>query len=230
MYELPIFPLNTVLFPGMPLRLHVFEERYKLMMKHIFETNRTFGVCLIKNGLEAYGPLATPYLTGCTARVTHVEPLPDGRFDLTAVGDERFQIVQTSYDQPYLNAFVEGAPLKSHHSIEVMRGMSSLRQRVSKYLAILSRTAEADPEGGEGLIDLDFDLNLLQLPEDPMMLIYLSAALLQISPYEKQPLLESETAAHMLRRLQLIYRRELAILPGLLEVPSTQAGAAALWN
>ena len=50
MFELPIFPLNTVLFPGMPLRLHIFEHRYLSMMKHVLETNHTFGVCLIKTG------------------------------------------------------------------------------------------------------------------------------------------------------------------------------------
>ena len=61
MLELPLFPLNTVLFPGMPLNLHIFEERYKRMMQACIESSKPFGVVLIKQGLEAHGPLADPF-------------------------------------------------------------------------------------------------------------------------------------------------------------------------
>lgn len=228
MYEIPIFPLDTVLFPGMPLRLHIFEERYKRMMDHVLDTNRTFGVCLIKSGLEAHGPLAQPFLTGCTARVVQIEPLPDGRMNLTAVGDERFRIIKTGNADPYLNAFVESQPLVSHHSISVVRGVHSLRSRVQKYLGLLSRSSEGQP--GEDNPDLDMDLTSLQLPEDPMMLIYLSAALLQIPSIEKQPLLEAETAAGLLVHLQRLYRRELAVLPRMMDINEDNPGGSARVN
>jgi uncharacterized protein len=228
MFELPIFPLHTVLFPGMPLRLHIFEDRYKLMMKRVMETNHTFGVCLIKSGQEASGPMADPFHVGCTARVIQVEPLTDGQLNLTVVGDERFHILRTGTPLPYLSAFVESMPLKSHHTIDVVRGSHVLRKRVTSYLALLARITDNEEEAEN--LDLNFDLTDLQLPEDPMMLIYLSAALLQVPPSEKQPMLEADTAALLLQQVQRIYRRELAVLPALLDVGADQARGSAWSN
>jgi uncharacterized protein len=228
MFELPLFPLNTVLFPGMPLRLHIFEERYKVMLQRVLQTNQTFGVNLIRKGAEASGPLAEPYDVGCTARVVQVEPLEDGHMNLTVVGDERFHILRMGVGQPYLTAFVESTPLKAHQTLEVVRGVRVLRQRLAGYLNLLSRYSQ-EGEGGDGL-HLDFDLTELQLPEDPMMLIYLSAALLQIPAAEKQPLLEAETAQDLLNKIQRLFRRELAVLPPLLMVSEEQARGSAWVN
>lgn len=228
MFELPLFPLNTVLFPGMPLRLHVFEDRYKIMMERVLSTNQTFGVNLIKKGAEAQGPLAEPYEVGCTARVVQVERLEEGQINLTVVGDERFHILRLGAGQPYLTAFVESTPLKAHQTLEVVRGVRVLRQRLVRYLALLAKHSKED-EGGEG-IQMDIDLTGLQLPEDPMMLIYLSAALLQIPAAEKQPLLEAETAQELLDKIQRLFRRELAVLPIVLAVSEEQARVAAWAN
>ncbi len=142
MYELPIFPLHTVLFPGMPLRLHIFEPRYQAMFKRVLETTRTFGVCCIKTGEEALGPLALPYPVGCTARVIDVEKLDDGHMNITAVGEERFQILNPNHSLPYLSAMVESTPLKSHLSLDVVRGTQLLRRQVTSYLSILTSLAE----------------------------------------------------------------------------------------
>lgn len=232
MFELPLFPLNTVLFPGMPLRLHVFEDRYRLMMQQVMKTNHTFGVNLIKSGAEALGALPDPYETGCTARVVQVEPLEDGRLNLTVVGDERFHILRMGVGQPYLTAFVESTPLQAHHTLEVVRGVRSLRERMARYLALLARYTAAD-ENGEAQashLDLDIDLANLQLPDDPMMLLYLSGALLQIPAHEKQPLLEADTAALLLEKVQRMYRRELAVLPPLCQVSEETARACAWVN
>ncbi len=226
MFELPLFPLSTVLFPGMPVRLHVFEERYRLMLKRVMETNRTFGVNLIKKGTEALGPLPEPFETGCTARVVEVEPLESGEFNLTIVGDERFRILRIGAGQPYLTAFVESMPLEAHHTLDVVRGARLLRARVVKYLALLSKHAGEDKGG----LEMDIDMTGLQLPEDPMMLIYMAAALLQIPSIEKQPLLEADTAALLLQKTRQLYRRELALLPPLFEVSEEQARVSAWVN
>jgi Lon protease-like protein len=228
MFELPIFPLNTVLFPGMPLHLHIFEERYQRMMDHVLTTSRTFGVCLIKSGLEASGPTAIPHTIGCTARVIQAEPLEDGRMNLTVVGDERFHILKAGSGEPYLSAFVESLPLKSHHSMEVVRGAHLLRKQVSIYLSLLTRITGKDHEAND--LDLDLDLTGLELPDEPMMLIYLSAALLQVPPHEKQPLLEADTAALLLQGVLRLYRRESAVLPQLINVSDEQARGAAACN
>jgi Lon protease-like protein len=226
MFELPIFPLNTVLFPGMPVRLHVFEERYLLMLQRVLQTNRTFGINLIKKGAEALGPLPEPFETGCTARVIDVEPQENGEYNLTVVGDERFHILHMGANQPYLTAFVESTPLQAHHTLDVVRGARLLRARTVKYLALLAKHAGEENSG----LEMDIDLTGLQLPDDPMLLIYMSAALLQIPAVEKQPLLEADTAAMLLEKVQQMYRRELAILPPMFDVSEDQARSSAWVN
>lgn len=227
MYDLPIFPLNTVLFPGMPLRLHIFEERYKLMLQHVLRGNRTFGVCLIKSGAEALGPVALPYHTGCTARIVEVDVLEDGRANLTAVGDERFRILKSGPAMPFPRAVVENAPLLSAHSIPLARGAHVLRGQLGEYLALLNRLESQENAGDE---EIDFYLTGLDLPDDPLALIYLAASLLQVPAGEKQPLLEADTGADLLRLLQRLLRRELAVLPPLLSVSPEQARLSAWVN
>lgn len=228
MFELPLFPLHTVLFPGMPLRLQVFEDRYRVLVHQALKTNQTFGVNLIKSGAEALGPLPEPYEMGCTARIVQVDGQEDGRLNLTVVGDERFRILRMGAGQPYLTAFVESTPLKTHQTLEVVRGVRALREHLVKYLALLSRLTQAD--NGHAGLELDFDLRDLQLPDDPMMLIYLSAALLQIPAVEKQPILEADTAAQLLDRVQRLCRRELCVLPPLLNINEDDAKDSAWMN
>lgn len=228
MFELPIFPLNTVLFPGMPLRLHIFEDRYKMMIQRALTTNQTFGVALIKNGEEAGGPVPTPFTTGCTARVVQVEPAANDTFNMTVIGDERFRVLRMGMVEPYLTAYVESAPLLSHHSMEVVRGVHGLRKRMSRYLALIGRYLNQNEENPSK--DPELDLTQMQLPEDPMMLIYLSAALLQIPANEKQPLLEVDTLVNLLEQVQRLYRRELSLLPSLSSVTEEQARTSAWAN
>jgi Lon protease-like protein len=196
------------------------------MFHKVMQTNHTFGVNLIRSGMEALGPLALPYEMGCTARVVNVEALEGGHFNLTAVGDERYRILRSSDVQPYMTAFVESTPLQAHHTMEVVRGSHGMRRLLARYLHMLAQAQKSEEEGGG--IDLDIDLRGLQFPEDPMMLIYLSAALLQIPPSEKQPLLETDTAALLLEQVQRLFRRELAVMPPLLEV-SEEAARESAW-
>lgn len=106
MSRLRLFPLRTVLFPGMDLQLQVFEERYRTLVAECLESGEPFGVVLIKEGPEVGGP-AVPHSMGCTARITRVTPTRDGRLALSAVGGARFRIVTLHEDRPYLSADVE---------------------------------------------------------------------------------------------------------------------------
>src|SRR6476469_494249 len=99
--RLALFPLNTVLFPGMPLPLHIFEERYKLMIGRCIEENRPFGVVLIRSGPEVGGP-ATPHVVGTTAEISGWKRLEDGRLNLIVMGTERFRIVEVVRQEPYM--------------------------------------------------------------------------------------------------------------------------------
>jgi len=104
--RLRLFPLQTVLFPGMALSLQVFEERYRTLVAECLETGEPFGVVLIKQGAEV-GENAVPYSIGTTARIRRVAPARDGRLALDAVGERRFRILATFKDRPYLSAEVE---------------------------------------------------------------------------------------------------------------------------
>jgi Lon protease-like protein len=98
--RIPLFPLDVVLFPGIPLPLHIFEERYKLMVGECMEQRREFGVVMTReDGIAA---------VGCTAAILQVvKRYPDGRMDILAVGRVPFQMSDVFDEKPYLEAAVE---------------------------------------------------------------------------------------------------------------------------
>ena len=99
--QLPLFPLNLVLFPGMRLPLHIFEERYKTMISDCIDRDAPFGVLLIKEGLEAGGP-AEPFRIGTTARITQNTQLEGGRLNILTVGEKRFELVDIVRSTPFM--------------------------------------------------------------------------------------------------------------------------------
>lgn len=103
--ELPIFPLNTVLFPGGRLPLHIFEDRYKLMINMCIDERRPFGVCLAREGHEV-GDAAQPFDVGTTAHIGEVQRLQEGRLNVICTGGERFRIREITERTPYLIAEV----------------------------------------------------------------------------------------------------------------------------
>lgn len=107
--ELRLFPLRTVLFPGMKLPLQVFEPRYRQLVAECMEYSEPFGVALIREGVEVGGP-AVPHTVGTTARIESVVPDADGRLQLATLGRRRFRILSLHTDRPYLWADVEYPP------------------------------------------------------------------------------------------------------------------------
>ena len=109
-YELPLFPLRTVLFPGQTLPLHIFEPRYRQMVADCMASDRTFGVALIREGAEVGGP-AVPYEVGTTAVIQGVDRLDDGRLNIVTIGHERFRLQEVdSSAKPYLVGRVAAYP------------------------------------------------------------------------------------------------------------------------
>lgn len=205
MIELPLFPLNTVLFPGMPLNLHIFEERYKQMINTCISEKMPFGVVLISEGVEALGPLASPHRMGCTARITQMQPLYQGRMNLVAVGQERFRIVELDRDsQPYLMGKVEMSPLMVRDEINLIEQGSKLRPHVLHYLEMLSNVG-----------DVQFEPE--QLPTEPLSLGYLAAYLVRVEADKKQSLLEAKTASQFVARVRALYSTENALLETMLK-------------
>ena len=110
MARLPLFPLNSVLFPGAALPLHIFEERYKLMIGRCLQSGSPFGVLLIRSGSEV-GEATEPFEVGTTARIVRVQPLDEGRMNLVCLGERRFRLLRKLRETPYLVGEVE--PLDS---------------------------------------------------------------------------------------------------------------------
>ena len=204
MVELPLFPLNTVLFPGMPLMLHIFEDRYKQMISYCLEEELPFGVVLIRDGKEALGPLAEPHSIGCTARIVEVQKLSEGRMNLTSVGERRFRIISLDYDSAYLIGKVAYYPFNEGDPGQLLQAAGNLAPKVRQYMQILNEV--------EGL-ELDPD----NLPKDPLILAHLSAVLLQIPAEVKQDLLTSASAFDLLDKSNQVYRREIAFLRAMVD-------------
>src|SRR4030042_2031651 len=99
--ELPLFPLNVVLFPGQVLPLHIFEDRYRLMIRRCLAEDTSFGVVLTQRAEET-GETAEPHAIGTVARIVESEHLPDGALNIVAVGTERFRIRRLLHDKPTL--------------------------------------------------------------------------------------------------------------------------------
>lgn len=206
MMDLPLFPLNTVLFPGMPLNLHIFEERYKLMINECIEKRQPFGVVLINNNKPDTSRHVKTALIGCTAQISQVQPLREGRMNISAIGRERFRVTQFKYDRPYLYADVDLYPLLANITSQTINNMHKLKHKIQAYLKILEKAGQ-------------LNFNLAMLPNDPTTLAYFAAVLLQVEANHKQALLETSDLSTMVDSLLKHYRREVALLNIMLNPP-----------
>lgn len=200
MFSLPLFPLNTVLFPGLPLRLNIFEPRYKQMIKRCLETGENFGIVLIKRGRESLGPLADPFMIGCTAQLVQVQPTEDDRYDITAIGRERFRILsldRTTF--PYLMGSVEVFPFSGQDQTTLQLSAQPLRHWVKRYFEALAQATNTQ-------------MDSRYIPTDPIGLAFLATYLLQVPPNEKQEILEIEDMDQLLHSVVELYRREVSLV------------------
>ncbi|OGO33884.1 MAG: hypothetical protein A2W35_01120 [Chloroflexi bacterium RBG_16_57_11] len=210
--ELPLFPLNTVLFPGAPIHLHIFEERYKHMIHMCLDEQRPFGVVLIRRGAEASGPLAEPHTVGCSAMIIHSQRLEQGRMNIVAIGQQRFRILSMdSRAFPYLMGVVQPFPIEPGDPLEIARRGDHLRRQVTRFVQTQLKAV--------GQV-----LDVTNLPEDPVELAHLAASVLQISAEQKQQLLQIVRADDLMDRVQSIYRREQALTESLLSHGERESG------
>lgn len=193
---LPLFPLNLVLFPGMPLPLHIFEERYKAMIGECRDTDKPFGVVLIKEGLEVGEP-ADPYMTGTAARIIQVEQLDDGRMNILTQGERRFQVMEITQKVPYLVGLVRY--LDEERGDTPVQMLAEMVEGFSRYLRNIEALSGGWTAGA-------------QLPQDPVLLSYAVAGSLDVPTAVRQQILESATAAHRLEILGPLLRKGNEIL------------------
>lgn len=204
--RLPLFPLGTVLFPGIVLPLHIFEERYKTMIRRCLASDAQLGIVLIRTGWEV-GPAATPYEVGTVARIARSDALADGKLNIAIVGQRRFRIRGLVDGESYLQADVD---VLDESSIDVPdRLISSIRQQFVEYVQTLRRLARRVER-------------TVRVPDTPLELSYAVAANLQISRGEQQALLEA-APEQRLKDENDILRREISLLQRLGAVSSRRA-------
>jgi Lon protease-like protein len=200
--EIPLFELGVVLFPHMPLQLHVFEERYRAMLRHCDEEGTSFGVVAIREGVEVGGG-AVSHDVGTLAQIRRLERLEDGRANLLVTGASRFRVLRRITDHPYPAAEVEYLEDTPGNPETLHRLGAEVRDAFGRYAATLQQMASQQPSVDE-------------LPDDPELLGYLAAAALQVEVPHKQRLLEAESAEERLRMCMALLRREEALLERML--------------
>src|ERR1700722_2841548 len=107
---IPLFPLGSVLYPGLVLPLHIFEDRYRQLVRDLLAgpEPQAFGVVAIKEGRETgIAGVSALHEIGCTATLRQVDQYDDGRYDLVTVGAERFRLAGLDESRPYLQGDVE---------------------------------------------------------------------------------------------------------------------------
>ena len=193
--ELPLFPLETVLFPYASLQLHVFEERYREMVRDCLEYDRRFGIVLIRESSDL-GPLADPYLVGTAVRIVQVHNYPDGRMDLHVQGERRFRIRRLDEASAYPIGFVE--PVIEASSEDTPRA-HALVCRARESFQILVRRLLSHP-----------NINVhVEFPNDPMALSFTIANLLPMENLVKQRLLETTDTLERISELLPILERQI---------------------
>jgi uncharacterized protein len=203
---LPLFPLESVLFPGALMPLHIFEPRYRLLIRRCIERQQPFGIVLIRSGNEVGGG-ADPYHVGTEAKIVAESPLPDGRSYIVTRGERRFEVESLVPDaEPYLMGRVRflDEPDGEGASLNVGRALDAL----SAYLLAVLAVTE-DSRGERALADEMRDAS-------PGDVAYRIAGTLAVDAPKQQELLELATASDRLAEETRILDRETELLRDLL--------------
>jgi uncharacterized protein len=208
--SLPLFPLGTVLFPGLVLPLHIFEERYKQLIRDLLEETepRRFGVIAIRSGRETgVDGISSLHEVGCTATVREIAEVSDGQFDIVTVGTDRFRVRSLSEAQPYLTGAVEMLDEPTGDDAAARLAAAAVQRAFRAYLNVLA-------DRGAAVISVP------DLPDEPILLSYLVAASMIIELADRQTLLAEPDAVSRLSAESALLARETAILRELGSTPA----------
>ncbi|MDA8320848.1 MAG: LON peptidase substrate-binding domain-containing protein [Actinomycetota bacterium] len=208
--SLPLFPLGTVLFPGLVLPLHIFEDRYRQLVRDLLDgpEPRRFGVIAIREGRETgITGVTALHEIGCVAEIREVTPLEDGEYDLVTLGTERFRLHSIDESLPYLRGEVEmiGDPVGDEAEAALVA--QAVGQSFTEYLDVIA-------ERGSAVITVP------ELPTDPAVLSYLVAAAMVLDLPERQGLLAQPDTFARLRAERGLLAREIAMLKSLGSTPA----------
>lgn len=191
---IPIFPLPLVQFPGAVTPLHIFEPRYRKMLKDAMERDRSFGIIYRNDQLMLESELLPPGSIGCTIEVAVLQELPDGRSNALCVGGQRFSLLRYVEGEPYLQAEVEffEDDITLDDLTEAAEESKTLFKRL--HTALRKMKAESDRDAEQAP----------ELPEDPQTVSFIVAAYLDIEANDKQELLEMTNTKERLREVNKI--------------------------
>ena len=188
--ELPLFPLPIVLFPGVPLPLHIFEPRYRQMLTDVRRGNSLFGLSYFDpDSSTSERPL--PGHVGCVAEISETQTMPDGRSNILTVGLVRYRVDDyVDRGDPYLVARVSF--FEDDAEDETLLGESS--REVAQIFTRIARAVRLINDERANLPDIS--------DTDPQRLSFLVAAAMEVDTDVKQELLELRLTSERLRRLR----------------------------
>jgi Lon protease-like protein len=207
---LPLFPLGTVLYPGLLLPLNIFEERYRELVRDLLDgpEPRRFGVIAIRKGRETgVDGISALYQIGCTATLREVAEQEDGRYHLVTVGTQRFRLASLDNSRPYLQGEVD--LLEEEVGDEAAAGLA----------------VHAVQRGFHGYVDAlasreSIEVTVPELPDEPLLLSYLVAASMILDLSVRQDLLAEPDAERRLGAERALLARETTMLRSLTAAPA----------
>lgn len=191
---IPIFPLPLVQFPGAVTPLHIFEPRYRKMLKDLTEGDKTFGIVYRNDEMLLESEPLPVGSIGCSVEIAAQQELADGRANVVCVGVSRFNLVAYVEGQPYLQAeveFFDDDILFDDLSAEVLQVKKSFRRLSSVIRKLRGETGKDDD-------------SLPDLPDDPQALSFIVAAYLDIDTDDKQNLLKMTDTSRRLREVNTL--------------------------
>lgn len=193
--ELPLFPLPVVMFPGMPMPLHIFEPRYRTMLTDIRASDSLFGLSYFDSASSSQDIPPTGHI-GCVAEVTETQSLPDGRSNVLAVGVIRYEVEDyVERDDPYLVvrvSFFEDEEEPGQKLLSSAREVAATFMRIANAIRVIN----------------DERSNLPDITDtEPQRLSFLVAAAMELELETKQELLELRSTSERLDRLRDLLAR-----------------------
>jgi len=207
---LPLFPLGTVLYPGLLLPLNIFEERYRELVRDLLAgpEPRRFGVIAIRKGRETgVDGISALYPIGCTATVREVAEQDDGRYHLLTVGTQRFRLASLDKSRPYLQGEVD--LLEEEVGDEAAAGLAvhAVQRGFHGYVEALASRESVE-------------VSVPELPDEPLLLSYLVAASMILDLSVRQDLLAEPDAERRLGAERALLARETTMLRSLTAMPA----------
>jgi len=207
---LPLFPLGTVLYPGLLLPLHIFEDRYRQLVQDMLDgpEPRQFGVIAIRKGRETgIDGISALYDVGCTATLRRVAEHEDGRYDLVTVGTQRFRLAGLDDSRPYLTGEVDLLGEETGEESAAALAARTVQAAFRRYIEALA-TRES------------VQVSMPELPDEPVGLSYLVASSMILDLPARQSLLAEPDALRRLTSERAMLTREVTMLRSLTATPA----------